>query len=97
MGTKLILTSSPAAVVIFLEAPRWYFTSPENTSSSNSFPSNSEKICLYDFWKILVKTFSLPLCAIPRITSSTPCTDDLEINWSNAGIRDSPPSKEKRF
>ena len=77
--------------------PKWYFTSPSKISSSKSLPSNSLKISLADFPKILVNTLSLPLWAIPMTNCFTPISAALSTTASIAGISDSFPSSENLF
>ena len=90
-------TFTPVSVSLSEVQPKWYLTSPSNTSSLKSLPSNSLKIPSTGLPKILVRTFSLPLCAIPKVNSLTPNVAALSTKVSKAGIKDSPPSKENLF
>ena len=60
-------------------------------------PPNSLNIFFKGFCITLVRTFNLPLCGIPILTSSTPKDPPSLIICSIAGTRDSHPSSPNLF
>ncbi len=97
LGAIFIFTDFWFTSLRVVVKPKWYFTSPSKSSSANSFPSNSEKICDAGFPNTLVSTLSRPRCAMPKTTSSTPISVPRWSIKSRPGIKASAPSMEKRF
>ncbi len=81
------------------DAPRWYFTSPEPSTSSgaNEPPLNSWKRARCGLAITCVSTFRRPRWAMPTTISFTPRLPPRLMICSSAGISDSPPSRPKRF
>ena len=81
------------------EAPRWYFTSPEPSTSAGEAepPLNSWNTARKGFAITLVSTFSRPRWAMPSTISSTPSAPPRLMICSSAGTIDSPPSRPKRL
>mmetsp|Transcript_28912 Transcript_28912/g.55173 ORF Transcript_28912/g.55173 Transcript_28912/m.55173 type:complete len:228 (+) Transcript_28912:1594-2277(+) len=81
------------------DAPRWYFTSPEPSTSSGLKlpPWNSLKIARYGLAITLANTDRRPRCGMPMTISSTPRLPPRLITCSMAGMRLSPPSRPKRL
>ena len=81
------------------QAPRWYFTSPEPSTSLGVAepPLNSWKITRCGLAITCASTLSRPRCAMPTTISFTPIAPPRLMICSSAGMIDSPPSSPKRL
>ncbi len=82
-----------------LDAPRWYFTSPEPSTSAGDEepPLNSWKIARNGLLITVASTFSRPRCAMPSTMSVTPSAPPRLMICSSAGTIASEPSRPKRL
>ena len=81
------------------EAPRWYLTSPEPSTSSglNEPPLNSLKMARCGLPITLASTLRRPRCAMPMTISLTPSCPPRLMICSSAGTIASAPSSPKRL
>ena len=81
------------------EAPRWYFTSPEPSTSAGFAepPLNSLKTARKGLAITLVSTLRRPRWAMPTTISSAPSAPPRLMICSRAGIIASDPSRPKRL
>ena len=88
--------TGPPGVVMSLEKPWWYFTSPEGRLSGAVW-SNSANRFLGILPRVLTSTLRRPRCAMPITISCTPVSPARWMNSSIEAMKLSPPSSENRF
>ena len=91
--------TGPPGVAMSALKPMWYLTSPEcsGVSGWSNLPSNSANSFSVGLPSVLISTLSRPRWAMPTTTSLTPPLPPRRTSVSISGIRESPPSSEKRF